>query len=185
MMATVPRIAAVSCLGTLPFVYGLKHAGSLRAELLLSAPSDCIADFAEGRADLALLPAGAVPSLAGAKIVTEYCVGGIPSAREALLECGDPLLDAWKPFGELPCAFAVWVARPDTDPGLIEELGRALTFGLEHTYEAILASGYADRAGQAYEYLSRFDYIYDNQKHKALRKFWDSGLKTAPRTNPG
>ena len=25
----------------------------------------------------------------------------------------------------------------------------------------------------------------DNQKQKALRKFWDAGLKVSPRVNPG
>ena len=35
------------------------------------------------------------------------------------------------------------------------------------------------------EVLSGFDYIFDNQKHKALQQFWDSGLKVAPRANPG
>ena len=38
----------------------------------------------------------------------------------------------------------------------------------------------------AYEYLTRnIDYIFDNQKRRALQKFWDSGLKVSPRVNPG
>lgn len=35
-------------------------------------------------------------------------------------------------------------------------------------------------------YLTQnIDYIFDNQKHKALQKFWDSGIKVTPRANPG
>ena len=35
-------------------------------------------------------------------------------------------------------------------------------------------------------YLTQnIDYIFDNQKHKALQKFWNSGIKVSPRANPG
>lgn len=61
-----------------------------------------------------------------------------------------------------------------------------LTFGLEHTYEAILEAGFDKKPYDAYEYLTRnIDYIFDNQKRRALQKFWDSGLKVSPRVNPG
>lgn len=185
-MATVPRIAAVSCFSTMPLIYGVRHAGNLRAELLLSDPEEVIREFSEHRADIALVPFWAVPSLAGAKIVTEYCVGGVPAAWHALLAAGDPLLDAWREAGApLPFAFAVWVARPEVDPDRIGALQQALTFGLEHGYEALLDSEFAPEAAAAYELLDSFDYIFDNQKHKALQQFWDSGLKVAPRANPG
>ena len=32
---------------------------------------------------------------------------------------------------------------------------------------------------------NHYDYIFDNQKDKALKKFWNSGLKAVPRANPG
>ena len=184
-MVTVPRIAVVSCLSTIPFVYGVKRAGNLRAELLLSDPEEVIREFRERRADIALVPAEAVPSLSGARPVTQYCFGAVPGAEEALSEGVDPLLDTWRTWGELPFAFAVWVAREDTPAELVEELQEALTFGLEHTYEALLDSEYADDAAAAYEELMPFDYIFDIEKHQTLRKFWDSGLKFAPRANPG
>ena len=41
MMVIVPRIAAVSYLNTIPFIYGIGHEGNLRAELLLSPPAVC------------------------------------------------------------------------------------------------------------------------------------------------
>ncbi len=186
MMVIVPRIAAVSCFSTMPLIYGVRHAGNLHAELLLSDPEEVIREFSSHKADIALVPSAVVPSLAGAKIVTEYCVGGVPVAREALLAADDPLLDAWKAAAApLPFAFAVWVAHADTDPDLVEQLQYALTYGLEHGYEAVLESDFAAEAPAAYETLAWFDYIFDNQKQKALQKFWDSGLKVAPRANPG
>ncbi len=155
MMVIVPRIAAVSCLSTTPFIYGIRHEGNLRAELLLSDPDTVIQDFLEHKADIALIPFTAVPLLADARTVTEYCVGGVAAEREALLASDDPLVGIWKEqCGELPFAFAVWVARADTDPDTIEA-------------------------------LSGFDYIFDNEKNQALQQFWDAGIKVAPRANPG
>ena len=104
---------------------------------------------------------------------------------KALQASSDPLVEAWKPYGKLPCAFALWVARAEVAPETVESLRAALTRGLERPYEALLDSPWASDAGAAYAELARFDYIFDNQKDKALKKFWDSGLKVAPRTNPG
>ena len=184
-MVIVPRIAAVSCLSTTPFIFGIQHESNFRADLLLSDPAETIRTFSDRRADIALVPAAAVPSLTDARIVTEYCVGGLPAAREMLLAGDDPLLEAWKPYGKLPCAFALWVAHGDVEPETGEALQHALTYGLERGYEAILSSPFAADPGRAYEGLACFDYIFDNQKDKALKKFWDSGLKVAPRANPG
>jgi len=185
MMVIVPRIAVVSCLSTTPFIYGIQREGNFRAELLLSDPEESIRIFSDRKADIALVPAAAVPSLEDARIVTEYCVGGVPAAKEALLADDDPFVAAWKPFGKLPCAFALWVAHGDVEPETVEALQHALTFGLEHGYEAVLDSAFSADPGLAYAGLAHFDYIFDNQKDKALKKCWDSGLKVAPRANPG
>lgn len=185
MMVTVPRIAVVSCLSTTPFIYGIQHEGNLRAELLLSSPDESLQRFIDRQADIALIPALAFPGLKNARLVTEYCVGGVPASLSPLLDSDDPLVEAWKPYGKLPCAFALWVAHPEVEPETVEALQYALTYGLERGYEAILESPYAGDPGLAYEGLAHFDYIFDNQKDKALKKFWDSGLKVAPRTNPG
>ena len=107
MMVIVPRIAVVSCFSTTPFIYGIQHEDNLRAGLLLSDPAETIQAFSEHKADIALIPAAAMPSLTDARIVTEYCVGGVPASKEALLASDDALVGAWKPFGKLPCAFAV------------------------------------------------------------------------------
>lgn len=185
MMVIVPRIAVVSCFSTTPFIYGIQHEDNLRAGLLLSDPAETIQAFSEHKADIALIPATAMPSLTDGRIVTEYCVGGVPASKEALLASDDALVGAWKPFGKLPCAFAVWAAHADTDPDAVETLQHALTYGLEHGYEAILESPFAADPGRAYAELAHFDYIFDNQKDKALKKFWNSGLKAVPRANPG
>ena len=257
MMVSVPSIAAVSYLNTIPFIYGIRHEGNFRADLLLSPPSECTKNYVEGRADLALLPAAAVPSLKSTEVITEYCIGAVGPVRtvvllsdgpvsevrrvfldphsqtsvqlvgylathrwkiapewyslddyeqlrhaqegDAFLLIGDKVFDheekfrykydlaaEWQAATKLPFAFAVWVARKGTPYEVIESLQHALTFGLEHTYEAILEAGFDKKPYDAYEYLTRnIDYIFDNQKRRALQKFWDSGLKVSPRVNPG
>lgn len=185
-MATVSRIAVVSCPSTRPFVHGVRCAADLGAELLLSPdPAEIIRRFADHDADIALVPAVVVPSLADAHIVTGYCVGADESACEAVETLDDPLVDLWRPYGVLPFAFAVWVARGEVDASLSETLEQALTFGLEHSYEALLAEGSAADPVAAYAAAMQLDYIYDTQKRQALEKFWDEGLKVAPRANPG
>ena len=78
---------------------------------------------------------------------------------------------------------ALWVARKGTPYELIEALGHALTFGVEHTYEAVLEYGFDRKPYDAYAYLTRnIDYLYDNQKQKALRKFWDAEMCIRDRT---
>lgn len=253
-MVLVPRIAAVSYLDTLPFLYGIRHEGNFRAELSLSSPETAIRHFIEGKADLALLPVAAVPALEGAHPVTGYCIGtagasgaavlagkgSVAEARrvwfdssrqtevqlvkylmrkhwkitpeyfdvdpaaaqlapgefrlltgeQALLEAGKypsvcDLSAEWRRATRLPFVFWLWMARDGIDPDWVEGLHAALTFGIEHTYEAVVEAGYAEKPYDAYGYLTAFDYIFDNQKQKALHKFWNAGIKVAPRTNPG
>ena len=169
MMVTVPRIAVVSCLSTTPFIYGIRHEGNLRAELLLSTPSESLQRFVDRQADIALIPAAAYPTLKSARLVTEYCVGGVPASLDALLGSDDPLVEAWKPYAHLPMAFALWVAHPEVEPETVEALQYALTYGLERGYEAILESPYADDAGGAYEGLAHFDYILTIRKTRRSR----------------
>ncbi|WP_418982338.1 ABC transporter substrate-binding protein [Alistipes sp.] len=197
MMVIVPRIALVSYLDTIPFLYGVGHGTDFRAELSTSDFSTSVLDFQQRRADLALVPVHVVPSLADARIVTGYCLGASgrgpldrllaeePSSPLAALFAGPDAPLAGLPTPRKPFAYAVWVAHADTDPDWSEGLQHALTYGLEHTYEAVVEYGYDRRPYDAYGHLSQLDYIFDNQKRKALEKFWDSGLKVAPRANPG
>ena len=129
----------------------------------------------------------------------DYAQLGHALPGDAFLLIGDKVFDhegrfayaydlaaEWKKATRLPFAFAVWVARKGTAPDLTEGLQHALTFGIEHTYEAILEHGFDNKPYDAYAYLTQnIDYIFDNQKHKALQKFWDSGIKVTPRANPG
>jgi chorismate dehydratase len=256
MMALTPRIAAVSYLNTIPFIYGIQHAGSLQADLLLTPPAICAKNFIEGNADIALLPSAVVPELRSFEMLTDYCIGAqdevrtvvvvsntpieeahriwldshsrtsvqlvgylaakwwkiapqwlslddysvldTPQDGDAFLLIGDKVFDhedefifsydlasEWHSATDLPFAFAVWVARKGTPYELTDALASSLTFGVEHIYEAILDSEYRNRP-YAYDYLTHnIDFLFDNEKHKALQKFWTSGIKVTPRVEPG
>ena len=256
MMATNIRIAAVSYLNSIPFIYGIRHEGSLNAELLLAPPATCAQNFIEGKADIALVPAAVVPTLRGAEVITDYCIGAVAAVRtvvvvsptpidqvrriwldahsntsvqlcgllaerrwkiapewlllddysqldkaepgDAFLLIGDKvfehedrfayrydLAEEWLALTGAPFVFAVWVARKGLSYEVHDALQRALTMGVEHIYEAILDSEHASRE-YAYEYLTKnIDFLFDVQKHNALKKFWDYGLKIKPKVNPG
>ncbi len=257
MMGVIyPKIAAISYLNTVPFIYGIRHEGNFRADLLLSPPAQSVENFVNGRADIALLSAAAVPELHGAEIISDYCIGASGAVRtvviigntpisqvrriwldshsrtsvhlagylarhrwhidpqwlllddytllddpqpgDAYMLIGDKVFDRegsfnycydlaqeWTAQTSLPFVFAVWVGRKGISYEVHDALERALTFGVERTYEALLDSPYADRP-YAYGYLTQnIDYLFDAQKHKALEKFWNEGVKVAPKVNPG
>ena len=255
-MAIIPKITAVSYLNTIPFVYGLKHADNLRADLLLAPPADCAKNYIEGKADIALLPAAVVPELQQTNIITDYCIGAVGAVRTVVVMSNTPIqnvkriwLDAhsrtsvqlcgylaknkwritpewlamsdysvvesaqpedaflligdkvfgyenrfkyvydlaleWREATKLPFAFAVWVARKGVSYEVTDALQHALTFGVEHIWEAVSESNYmgSDDGITAYEYLTRnIDFILDEEKHKALKKFWDAGIRIVPRS---
>jgi chorismate dehydratase len=85
------RIAAVSYLNTVPLIYGIEHASDLRADLLLSAPDQCAKNFADGNADLALVPVEAIPTLANARQVGSWCIGTNGGVRTVMLMTDEPL----------------------------------------------------------------------------------------------
>jgi chorismate dehydratase len=88
------RIAAVSYLNTVPFIYGMEHANLLRAELLLSPPSRCFSLFESGEADIALVPVGALISYPdNYQIVTSFCIGASAPVRTVALMSHSPLTE--------------------------------------------------------------------------------------------
>ncbi len=256
-MAIIPKIAAVSYLNTIPFIYGIEHEGNLRAELLLTPPNECTRNFVEGNADIALVPVAAVPLLKDAELITEYCIGTEGEVRTVVIVSDDPIEDIstiyldphsqtsvqlagyiaqnvwgimpewrvlddlsqlskaqdgeaflligdkvfehegefeysydlgeiWRATTSLPFAFAVWVARKGTSDETIEALNRALEFGVEHIYEAILEYRADGSEVESYEYLtSNIDFLLDGAKRQALDKFWASGIRIEPKRNPG
>lgn len=243
------RIALVSYLDTVPFAYGIRHAENLRAELLSSSAAGCIDAVAEGRADMALVPAAMARDLKNTRILTSYCVASnasgcicmssdVPLQRIArIVYDADTLVtehilrtlaaklwriapeiverhtlpadwsasetDAevgaqptgrrytfavdgeWRRLTRTPLVLGVWVVRTDVSPEESDELERALTFGLEHVWEALVEYGHQQHPESYLRLTQKIDYLYDEEKDKALKKLWREGVKVSPHANPG
>ena len=106
--------------------------------------------------------------------------------HEELFNYNYDLSEEWNKATGMPFAFAVWVARKGTSYEHIDALQRALTFGVESIWEAIVEAGFDQKHYNAYEYLTQnIDFVFNAEKHSALQKFWNAGLKIEPRSNPG
>jgi chorismate dehydratase len=86
------KISAVSYLNTFPFVLGIKTSGELDdIELQLDVPSLCAEKLKSGLVDLALVPAGAIPEIEGARLITDFCIGAEGNVKTVLLLSQQPL----------------------------------------------------------------------------------------------
>ncbi|MDD3108847.1 MAG: menaquinone biosynthesis protein [Alistipes sp.] len=86
------RIVAVSYLNTIPFIYGIAHAGvDLQADLLLSPPSGCATTLRDGGAEIALIPVGAIPSMPEVKMFSQFCIGASRAVRTVILASNSPI----------------------------------------------------------------------------------------------
>lgn len=128
----------------------------------------------------------------------DYAITNNPVEGDAFLLIGDKVFGyegrfkytydlavEWREATSLPFAFAVWVARKGVSYEVTDALQHALTFGVEHIWEAVTESRYmgSDNGLTAYDYLTRnIDFILDEEKHRALKKFWDAGLRVTPRS---
>jgi len=86
------NISAVSYLNTFPFVYGIQQSGQLNDfRLYLEVPSMCAERLKSGEADIALVPAGALPDFKDYHILTDYCLGAVKKVITVLLLSHKPL----------------------------------------------------------------------------------------------
>lgn len=92
------KIAAVSYLNTLPFVYGIQNAqrNSLCAELLLAVPSECARLFKEDKVDVALVPVAALEECGTDFTMLNYCLAADQEVRSVVIFSNSPLKDIKK-----------------------------------------------------------------------------------------
>lgn len=76
------KISAVRYANTYPFMYGLMEQGfDRKTDLSTDHPSECAEKIITGKADLGLIPAGAIPSVRDPHILTNYCIGANGKVR--------------------------------------------------------------------------------------------------------
>lgn len=99
------RISAVKYANTYPFIYGLNENGFDRKAIIeTDHPADCAAKLIENRADLGLMPSGALPLLKKYHIVSDYCIGANGNVRTVML------LSNW-PFREIKTIYLDYRSR--------------------------------------------------------------------------
>jgi chorismate dehydratase len=86
------RISAVSYLNSLPFVYGLNHSAlKEQCDISLDIPSVCAEKLITGKVDVGLIPVAAIPQVANAHIISDYCIGANGKVKTVCLFSEVPL----------------------------------------------------------------------------------------------
>lgn len=155
------KIAAVSYLNTVPFVYGINHAETLRAELLLSPPADCAKAFKEGLVDVALVPVATVHQFEDAKIISSYCIGAEKSVRTVTV-MSDTSIDK---------VHTIWLdSHSRTSAMLVKVLAKEL-WGINPEWRELTDYSIVDNGcpgegflligDKVFDYERKFKYTYD------------------------
>lgn len=147
------KIAAVSYLNTVPFVYGIKHADNLCAELLLSPPASCAEAFRKGEVDIALVPVGALKSLSGYTIVTDYCLGSAGGVRTVTLMSNSPL-------GAIR---RVWLDGHSRTSALLVQILAAELWNIKPEWCELEDYSVVDSAQEGDAFLLIGDKVFDNE----------------------
>lgn len=121
------------------------------------------------------LPADWIPSETDAEASAQ------PAARRYSFDVDGE----WRRLTRTPLVLGVWVVRTDVTPEQSDALERALTFGIEHVWEALAEHGRGQCTESYMRLTEKIDYLYDEEKDKALKKLWSEGIKVSPRANPG
>jgi chorismate dehydratase len=87
------KVAAVSYLNTIPFLYGLEQDDKLLAQLdlRLEYPSICADLLKTGEVDLALIPVAEIPNINQPIIISDYCIGAVGKVNTVMLYSHCPL----------------------------------------------------------------------------------------------
>ncbi len=94
---------------------------------------------------------------------------------EGIFEYSYDLAEEWIKECGLPFVFAAWCARKDIDREVIAELEDALTWGVEHTFEALRELRPEIEIEDGYRYLTEnIDTMLDGAKRNAMERFWAS-----------
>ena len=88
------RIAAINYLNTIPFIYGLEARMAPGAVAMhFCTPSESAAMLRDDRADVGIMPVGALGDLADAHIVSDYCIGATGPVASVLVVSGRPIAE--------------------------------------------------------------------------------------------
>lgn len=159
-------LVMVSYLNSKPFELGLKKsplAGTW--DILTETPARCAGMFAEGKADVALVPIGALTGMDGYRIITDYCIGCDGEVRTVCIFANSPLQFCKKIWLDMHSRTSVLLSRILMDEyfGLSPEFCNWDGTTLPGENEAVLMIG-----DKVFLHESSFRYRYD------LGEIWKS-----------
>ena len=155
------RVAAVSYLNTVPFIYGIRHSGKCPGvSLLLSPPAGCAKAMADGSADIALIPIAEIPSIKEISVIGSHCIGAKDTVRTVVLLSSSPVEKIKKIYLDPHSRTSVALARI-----LVREFWKTEQQWLDiNDYSAVAPRegvGYVLIGDKVFGYEERFAYKYD------------------------
>lgn len=157
------RIATVSYINTYPFIYGLEKSGILKEhefQLQKIYPSLCSKVFHEKKADIVLMPSGAIKHYDESIIINQNCIGAEGKIRSVMLFSQRPIENV---------KYIILDYQSTTSVKLFKILAK---FHWKKQFEFLsFTENYKERinnnvAGlvigdRALEMLNQYDYVYD------------------------
>ena len=106
------RIAAINYLNTIPFIYGLE-ARMAPGEIAMQfcTPSVSADLLKEDRADVGIMPVGALSELEHPHIISDYCIGSTGPVASVLVVSGRPIEEVEEIFLDVDSRTSVLLTR--------------------------------------------------------------------------
>ena len=105
-------------------------------------------------------------------------IGDKVFSHEGEFEYTFDLAEEWIKMTDKPFVFAAWCAHEGVSEESLEQLEEALTWGVEHTYEALLALRPDIEMEDGYRYLTEnIDTLLDSAKRAGVAQFWSSEVQ--------
>ena len=106
------RIAAINYLNTIPFIYGLE-ARMAPGEIAMQfcTPAESAVLLRGDKADVGIMPVGALQDLKDPHIISEYCIGATASVASVLVVSGRPVEEVEEIFLDVDSRTSVLLTR--------------------------------------------------------------------------
>jgi len=106
------RIAAINYLNTIPFIYGLEACMTSREiAMQFCTPSESAILLREDRADIGIMPVGALGDLADPHIISNFCIGAKGPVASVLVVSGRPIEEVEEIFLDVDSRTSVQLTR--------------------------------------------------------------------------
>lgn len=154
------KVAAISYLNTLPFIYGLEnHPVSKQIELTRCTPSQGAGLVLKGEADIGIIPVASVLSIPDYKIISDFCIGATGNVASVLLCSNVPVGEIKRLYMDIDSMTSVMLARIlcryywKISPEFVEFNFYKLQYNVNDSYIVI--------GDKALECAGDFKYVYD------------------------